>query len=704
MNSSPPSQLYQVTGLWCTSCAHALQRAVSRLPGISDCSVDFATHTLKATGRDSRCFDKLQSLTRGLGYELAPYRDVRETVERSATQLNAEFQRACVLTFFATWTMGLALVDYTEAAGPLGFQEFRWLALASAFFSVSGIVFGAKKVYTIGLIGLVRGKPSIDSLLLITSLGCLSLSFLNLLHDRRELYFDSAIMVLTVVAWIRFASSRLTHRQLNVIFESLHTPDELLRLLDENGVYENKPISSARVGSKIRVEAGETVPIDGYVEAGKGRLQIALFTGESDPLPISAGNNVVAGETLVSGSIDIVATKPYGMRYIDQLSRETIESFHDQKSESRLEKTLGYSAPVLLVSAALFLPFSLGLTGSLEVSLVSTFSLLVVACPCALFFAANIPLIRSQEWARESGIIVYKPRSLRKLDEIDTVGLDKTGTLSHRAPCLSLAKNDTDIPEHRLWAVLGAAERNCHHPIANAVAQRCAEVDGPPEKVERVKLEARAIRFEWSGQPWRFGESNQPDRRDQLQLVSLQDPSLTAFFTIEEESPKTVHDLIAAFRQRGELHLLSGDSASRVDAFAKRHCIGSARSRLSPEDKANHLSSLHRRGRSILYFGDGYNDIPALKASQFGLVPPHAAPAVRLAADAQLLRNDAEALKRLFAIGRTLTIRVRQNVVLAAGYNLIAIPAAISGQLTPGLAAAAMASAIGAVALNSMRA
>ncbi|EDY83374.1 E1-E2 ATPase subfamily, putative [Verrucomicrobiia bacterium DG1235] len=703
MSSQAQTKLFQVSGLWCSSCAKALERATGSIPGIEASSVDFATHTLRARGQSENSFAELIKRTLSLGYSISPFRDVRDSVKTSQLQFRQELVRAAILSVFTFWTMAFALVEYFEPAGPLSDQEFRWYALASGLLASTGIAFGANKIYTIGLLGLARGKPTIDSLLCLTSISCLAISFLNFWQGSRDLYFDSAIGTLALVACIRAGSSFLSLKQLSAIFGSFHGVETQLRLSDGAGNYALKPLATALPGSLVQVNAGEVIPVDGSITGGSGTIQTALLTGESEPTNASPGKTVLAGETLLAGSLEIRVEKAFGQRHIDLLSRETIESFHDDDTPSFIENALGFAAPTLLIVSIAWLPVALRLHDTWQNAVVSSLSLLIVGCPCALYFALNIPLLKAQVEAPRRCYLLYRPRRLDQVAKVNAIALDKTGTLTNRAPELTLLANDTQHSEAEIWSALAGAEQNVHHPISYAITQTCLQLGLFPQSVTNLSIRPREIRFTWKHCSWRFGANDSASQDADLCLEALDGPPQTARFQLKAEPARTVAAILETLALRGETHLLSGDAEFRVKTFAKRHKIPHAHFALTPQQKARYIEDLQVQGLSPLYFGDGYNDIQAMKAATFSLAAPHSAPAVRLAADAHVLYNDAKTFRSLFKASTQLKKRTRQNFAIAILYNLTVIPAALLGAFSPLLAAAAMLSVVVLITLNSTR-
>lgn len=701
MSSRGDAQLYQVSGLWCSSCARALQHALGRLAGVERATVDFVTHTVELSLASNERFEAVRSLAEGMGYRIEPYRDLAGLRAELSSRTRRELIRLAWVGFFTVWTMALALVEYTEVMGRLTDLEFRWLAIAMGTLSVTGILGGARKVYLIGLSGLIRLRPSIDSLLVVTSLACLGLSFYNLSLGAREVYFDAAILVIAVVLGIRAALAALSGRQLDLLYRSLQKGESELRVVE--GDEESwKPVNAVQPGYQVRICAGETIAVDGRVIGGSGAAQSALFTGEADPVSLSQGSAVLAGELLLTGELRVEVGSYYGEREVDRLTKKVISSFHQEPRKGIVDTVLAWGAPALLGLAASSLLWHLGQGLSWEVALPQALSVMIVACPCALFFCRPLPLIRAQMGAERANLILLRPGALARLREVKAIAFDKTGTLTSRAPRIELLRNESDFSEGELWALLAGAELTVQHPIAYAVHNRSAALGLVATEVQERRLLDEGVRFQYAGSSWFFGRAAAASGAD-LSLCQGDERSWIAHFCVVGESSAEVQDLLASLQSRYHLSLLSGDRVEAVRAAGASLGIEEVAGDLPPDAKAAAVRRLGERQGGVLFCGDGYNDIEAMAAADVAVCMPHAPAAVRLAADVQLLRCDAKAFSHLFRLGRMVERRYRQNLAFALFYNAVSISAAIAGGFAPWVATLAMGSATAAVLVNSMR-
>lgn len=701
MKSATDTQLYQVSGLWCSSCARALQHAMSRLDGVRRASVDFVTHTVELSADSEASIAAARSLAEGMGYKIEPYRDVASLREELVLRTRGELVRLAWVAFFAVWTMALALVEYTEVMGSLSDREFRLLAIAMGALSVTGVFGGAYKVYLIGLTGIVRGKPSIDSLLVVTSLACLALSIFNLANGIRAVYFDSAILAITVVLGIRAVLAHLSRQQLDLIYSSFDTADLNVRVL-EDGSESVKPVNAVQPGYRVRIAAGSEIAVDGKVVAGSGAAQSALFTGEAEPVALQEGSQVWAGEILLEGELEVEVDTHHGERQIDRLSKQVLGSFHSADGSGKVDTFLAYAAPGLLLLSLLSLGLQMGLGASFAEALPGALAVIIVACPCALFFCKPLPLIRAQSLARRAGALVLRPQCLLRLAEVRALAFDKTGTLTNRAPEIELLANETSLSEAELWSMLAGAELNVQHPIAYAVQNQAARIGVKPENVRSRRLLPDGVTFEFAGRSWFFGKVK--DGGDSDLCLWFRDSKLSvAKFRIRFESRAGFGTLRSALAQRVHLSVFSGDRSDRVEPVVRELEFNSFGAELTPSEKASRVERLQEEFGTVLYCGDGYNDVQALSAADVALCMSHSPAAVRFASDAVLLRSDATPLLVLFEISRRARRRFRQNMAIACGYNAIAIPTAVLGVFAPWVAAAAMGGVTLLVLVNSMR-
>lgn len=701
MSSAGKVHLYQVSGLWCSSCARALQHALGRLKGVEEASVDFVTHTLKIVSGKDVSLRRVRSAVEEMGYRIEPYRDLGSLRDELLARTRGELMRLAWVAFFAVWTMVLALVEYTEVMGALSDGEYRWLALAMGALSVTGVFGGAYKVYFIGLSGLLRRRPSIDSLLVVTSLACFALSFYNLYVGTRQVYFDSAILVVAIVLGIRAALASLGARQLDLLYQSFQGSEPKVRVV-ENGVESIKSVNTVKPGYQVRIAQGELISVDGKVLEGEGAAQSALLTGEAEPTALSKGSVVVAGEVLLRGEVLVEAQSFFGERQIDVLGKKVLSSFHESPRKGKVDTVLSFAAPALLVLAGVSLWGMLALGIAWELALPRALATILVACPCALFFCRPLPLLSAQFLARSKDLLLLRPAALLQLPSVRVVAFDKTGTLTSRVSRLELKRNESPFCDSDLWQVLAGAESNLHHPIAYGVQEEANRLGLVPAEVEERTLTEIGVFFRHRGRLWFFGRAEGGDPGD-LVLKESGSKQSVASFRVVSEGARGAEELMDSLRPHFLTAVLSGDHWEATRDVSEKLCIDVSKAGLRPSDKAESIHRFREKYGKVLYCGDGYNDVEALSESDVGVCMPHAAASVRLAADVQLLRCNADVFQSLFKLGRRVKNRFYQNLFIAISYNAIAIPAAIVGVFAPWVAAAAMGSATLAILVNSMR-
>lgn len=701
MKSATEPQLFQVSGLWCSSCARALQHAIGRLVGVQSASVDFVTHTVELSAESDDCIQSARALAEGMGYKIEPYRDVVSLREELIKRTRGELMRLAWVGFFAVWTMALALVDYTEVMGPLGETEFRMLAIAMGALSVTGVFGGAYKVYLIGITGLLRGRPSIDSLLVVASIACFALSFFNLAAGTRSVYFDSAILAITVVLSIRAVLAQVSRQQLDLIYRSLGEAEPDVQVVEGEKEI-RKPVNAVQPGYRVRVGAGSEIAVDGRVISGRGMAQSALFTGEAEPVALEEGSQVRAGEILLEGDLEVEVGAFYGEREIDRLGKQVLGSFHGEDCSGRLDTFLSLAAPGLLALAFLGLCLQLWRGALFVEALPGALAVVIVACPCALFFCKPLPLIKAQSSAQRAGALVLRSQSLLRLPRIRVLAFDKTGTLTGRAPKLELVENESSFSEAELWSLMAGAELNVQHPIAYAVLNEAVRFGVKPEAVQCRRLLSDGVRFERDGRLWFLGRAEGGEGGD-LVLRSLETKKVVAKLRIRTEVSSEVGDFREVFGESHHLGVLSGDREERVRELACRIGFDSYGSSLRPEDKRARVEGMRAEHGPVLYCGDGYNDVQAISEADVSACLSHSPASVRLAADMILFRCEARGMRRLLDIGFKARRRFRQNLVIACSYNAVAIPAAVLGLFAPWVAAAAMGGVTLLVLANSLR-
>jgi P-type Cu2+ transporter len=464
------------------------------------------------------------------------------------------------------------------------------------------------------------------------------------------------------------------------------------------------PVGDIEPGMTILLAAGERVPVDARVTKGRSELDCSLVSGESAPQPADEGTLLQAGTLNLTGPIEIIATAPAKDSFLAEMARMMEAAEAGRSTYRRIaDRASRLYAPV--VHATAFLTFAgwMIASGDLHRSITIAIAVLIVTCPCALGLAVPMVHVVAARRLFDKGIMIKDGGALERLANVDAVIFDKTGKLTTARPRL-VSVNEADT--NALAAAIAAHSR---HPYAQALLEpsdgRRNVVFNTVSEHPGMGLEARHGSDVYRlGRPdWAVAEPGFAAEDDEVPVVLSTNGRCTAEFHLDDNLRPGAREAIADLTAFGlGVTILSGDNDRRVLKIAER-CGVSYAAGARPADKVRHIAALKTAGSKILMVGDGLNDAPALSAADVSMAPGSAADIGRNAADLVFLRESLAAVPQAIAVAREAGQRVRQNFALAITYNIVAIPVAVLGQLTPLLAAIAMSLSSIIVVANALR-
>jgi len=449
--------------------------------------------------------------------------------------------------------------------------------------------------------------------------------------------------------------------------------------------------------------AGDRVPVDGVVLEGLSELDCALATGESEPRGVEAGSPVQAGVLNLTGPLTLAATARARDSFLSEMVALMQAAEGGRATYRRIaDRASALYAPVVHTAAfATFLGWMLA-SGDWHRAITVAIAVLIITCPCALGLAVPMVQVMAASRLFRAGVMVKDGGGLERLAAIDTVVFDKTGTLTLGRPRVV---NATEISAEHL-ALASSLARGSNHPVARAIAD---EGQGPGHAgLQVVEHPGLGLEARHGGHLYRLGRATWAlDGRGasaSVGTVLARDGHLLAEFTLEDTLRPQAREAVAELKALGvRLLILSGDTPDAVAGVAERLGIADHGAGLYPADKVARLSALAAEGRKVLMVGDGLNDAPALVAAHVSMAPGEAADIGRNAADFVFLHKGLEAVPTSLRTARRAGQLVKQNFALAIGYNLIALPVAVAGLVTPLIAALAMSLSSIIVVANAMR-
>jgi P-type Cu+ transporter len=734
-----------IVGMTCASCVNRVERFLNKADGVAVASVNLATE--RATVHyDPALIDRrgLVAAVEAAGYEVGADRSAEaaddEAAEQADARARAAERRELLWSALAATGIGLAMMAVMLWPGGTGWPLERinvWMLAPATFVE---FVLGRRFLVRAAR-GLPHGDLTMDTLVAMGTLAAYGYSLVvTLLPDvvsgaglSLETYFDSAAVIIGLVLLGRWLEARARGQAAGAVGTLLRLRPSTARVL-RDGAELDLPIDQVRVGDLVRVRPGDRVPVDGTIVEGASALDESMLTGESLPVEKSVGSAVIGATLNSSGSFVLRAERVGRDTTLSQIVRLVEQAQGSKAPIQRVADTVTtYFVPVVVALALLaFTGWMLvGPEPRLPFALSAAIAVLIIACPCAMGLATPTAIMVGTGKGAEAGILVRDGASLEQAQRVDTIVLDKTGTLTSGRPEVVGVMSRGGLAEEELLLMVAAAERGSEHPLAEAIV-RASEERGivPPAAVDFIAAVGGGVTATVDGRRMVVGSEAhlaaqgievEPLAQDATTVaVQGSTPVLVAIDgvaagvlavadTLKPEAAEAVRRLEAAGIT---VWMISGDRAATAHAIAREAGIAAERvlAEVRPDEKAGRVAALQAEGRTVAMVGDGINDAPALAQADLGIAIGTGADVAVEASDVTLIGDDLRAVPGALRLSRATMRTIRQNLGWAFGYNLVLIPVAagllypLTGWLlSPALAAGAMALSSVSVVSNSLR-
>lgn len=720
-----PTELIEldVSGMTCAACSTRLEKVLSRLPGVELAAVNLATEKASLTvhlGTISQ--DELIASVARAGFSAIPAitsSEQRAQAEAKARRQDRREQNRLIIS--ALLTLPLALPMLLMLFG-IEWALSPWLQFALA----TPVQFWSGRHFYVGAFKSLRGGAgNMDVLVVMGTSAAWGLSTYVVLTGGAggHLYFEASAMVITLVLFGKWMEGRAKRSATSAIHALMDLRPETA-LVELDGRIIEVPVESVQRDTVVVVRPGERLPVDGVISDGSSQLDESMLTGESMPIVKEVGDEVTGASINGEGLLRIRATNVGTESTLARIIR-LVENAQASKApvQKLVDKISAVFVPVVIAIAFVtFLIWWLWL-GDSQGAFLAAVSVLVIACPCALGLATPTAIMVGTGVAARQGILIKDAQALELAHHTDTIVFDKTGTLTKGAPTVEhLVSADGNVA--RMLQLTASAQQGSEHPLAKAVLEYSqakgiellpvqnftsipgkgllAEVDGlkliignqrlmQEQGVSLGSMLKQADNIEFRGQTlmWVVGDGDSN--------------STLGFITVTDPVKEGVSAMVRSLKDKGIASImLSGDNRHAAQSVADSIGIDNVIAEVLPDDKASEVEKLRAKGGKIIMVGDGINDAPALAAADVGMAMGTGTDVAMHTAGITLMRGDPSLVVQALAISGATYNKIRQNLFWALIYNVIAIPMAASGVLSPVIAGAAMAMSSVSVVSNSL--
>jgi Cu2+-exporting ATPase len=696
-----------VDGITCAGCMAAIERGISALPQVKSARVNLTNRRLAVEWSGSLEPARIIERLSDLGYRAYPFETSRaEDDERR----EANFLLRClgVAAFAAMNIMLLSVSVWSGNVSDITPEQrdfFHWL---SALIALPAAAYAGQPFFRSAVRALIARNLNMDVPITLGVVLALCMSVVETLHHATHAYFDSAMMLLTFLLVGRYLDQNLRRRTRAVAGNLAALKAETAAKLTCCGEISEVPVASLRPGDVVMVRPGERVAVDGVVLKGRSEIDQSLVTGETMHVPADVGTKLYAGTLNGYGTLRVKVGAAKNT-LLDEVTRLLDRAVEARSRYVRLaDRAARLYAPLVHLTAIATLLGWLLVGASWHDAIVTAIAVLIITCPCALGLAIPAVQVVASGALFRSGVLLNAGDAIERFAEVDTVLFDKTGTLTLPDPEVV---NAGEIPAGRM-ELAGRLALASSHPLSTAVA-RAAKVKTPLEHC--TEQPGRGVRAELDGIELKLGSPAFCAAEREAQVLAGADPeaSVIAFaygserhvFAVRQKLRADAAAVIARLRRRGmAIEILSGDRAPAVEHVARALGVAGWRAGLNPAEKITRITELRAQGRNVLMVGDGLNDAPALASADVSMSPVSATHLSQATADAVFLGEKLGPVSDALALARRARSVMRQNLLLAAAYNAIAVPIAIAGLATPLIAAIAMSGSSMLVTANALRA
>ncbi|WIV52420.1 heavy metal translocating P-type ATPase (plasmid) [Marivivens sp. LCG002] len=723
------SVVLSVEGMSCASCVGRVDKALEAVEGVTAASVNLAAETASVTYLEGAVtVEALRAATAAVGYPAkvvdagtsAEDTGARKEAEAGLLRRNLIIALVLVLPVFLLEMGGHVFSDIHHLIDIVIGTQLSWEF--QFWMTTLALVWPGRQFYLKGFPALLRGAPDMNSLVAVGTTAAYGYSVVAtfapqvLPEEARAVYFEAAGVIVVLILLGRMMEARAKGRTGAAIRKLIGLRPKTARL-SRDGVEIEVALEDIGVGDLVVVRPGERIAVDGEVVSGESYVDESMITGEPVPVSKSAGAHVVGGTVNGDGLLTFRAVNVGADTVLSQIIR-MVEEAQGAKLpiQALVDRVTLWFVPAVMGLAVLTVLGWLVVDGSLTHALVAGVSVLIVACPCAMGLATPTSIMVGTGRAAELGVLFRKGDALQSLTRLKTVGFDKTGTLTEGHPKLTDFEVKEGLDRAAVLAVVAAVEWGSDHPISRAIV---AAHEGAVPEVEKFKsLAGYGLEAMVEGQQVYVGadrlmvkkgialgpfeaRGRELARLGRTPLYAAIDGEVVAVVAVADPVKPEAEATIKSLHKQGiEVAMITGDNQSTARAIARQLGIDHVVGEVLPKGKVKAIEKLQG---PVAFVGDGINDAPALATADVGIAVGSGTDVAMESADVVLMSGDTQGVVTALHLSRVVMRNIKQNLVWAFGYNVLLIPVAASGMLSPMLAAGAMALSSVFVLSNALR-
>ncbi|MGC4377923.1 heavy metal translocating P-type ATPase [Fictibacillus sp. Mic-4] len=721
---------FEISGMTCAACANRIEKKLNKLPGVLNATVNFALETASVDYNSSEItVSDMKNAILKIGYKLTEKTEQKETAQghrqKEIERQKGKFIFSLILSFPLLWAM-VSHFSFTSFIWLPDMLMNPWVQLALA----TPVQFFVGGQFYVGAYKALRNKSA--NMDVLVALGTSAAYFYSLYLSIQSigstghmvsLYFETSAVLITLIILGKLFEAKAKGRSSEAIKKLMGLQAKTATVV-RNGEEIVIPIEEVEQGDIVYVKPGEKVPVDGEIIEGRSSLDESMLTGESIPVDKTIGDAVIGATINKNGFLKMKATKVGKDTALAQIIKVVEEAQGSKAPIQRLaDKISGIFVPIVVGIAMMtfFIWYFIVSPGEFAVALEKLIAVLVIACPCALGLATPTSIMAGSGRSAEYGILFKGGEHLETTHRLNTIILDKTGTVTNGTPVLTdVVTNGMD--EKEFLELVGAAEKNSEHPLADAIVKGITDKGITPGKSEEFEaIPGFGIQAKVNGKTVLAGtrrlmkkfnvevgsalkQMEQLERDGKTAMLISVDGRYAGIVAVADTIKETSKEAVARLKEMGlQIIMITGDNEQTAKAIAKQVGIDEVIAEVLPEGKADEVKKLQATGKKVAMVGDGINDAPALAIADIGMAIGTGTDVAMEAADITLIRGDLNSIADAIFMSKKTIRNIKQNLFWAFAYNAIGVPIASIGLLAPWLAGAAMAFSSVSVVLNALR-